>query len=102
MDVKKGDNKLKPPSSLSATIGEKDGEIDLHWDPVKNANSYAVEMREKDKKQNWKLIDIASSSRYTLTSLRHNVTYCFRVSALNNSHQGPWSNVVIKKSIKNK
>jgi len=41
--------------------------------------------------------DKLSTSKYTVTGLRQNAAYCFRVSALDNHQQGPWSNAVTKR-----
>ena len=34
---------LAAPASLSASAGDRDGEIDLRWDRVENARSYVIE-----------------------------------------------------------
>ena len=97
LGMKNRNPKLYPPSSLSATFGEKEGEVDLHWDSVNGASCYAVELTRNGKKLNWQIVDVVSSSKYTVTGLRQNAAYCFRVSALDNHQQGPWSNAVTKR-----
>lgn len=97
MNNNTADTGLKPPGSLSAALGEKSDEIDLHWDPVPGANSYAVEVCVNKKNMKWEMVDVSSVSRYTVTGLKQNTTYCFRVSGLNNDLQGAWSGVSVKK-----
>ena len=88
------------PESLSATIGELDGEIDLQWDAVKGAGSYIVEL-SKNRSISWEQIDIVSVSKYTVTGLKGNATYSFRIAAISGKLQGSWSEVVSKKIVKN-
>jgi len=95
-DSKTGDL-LKSPQSLAASLGEMEGEINLQWDPVNGANRYAIELSRNGIKTIWRMIDIVGSSKYTVTGLKRNKAYRFRVSALNNNHQGPWSDAVTKR-----
>jgi hypothetical protein len=88
--------KLNSPEFVSAARGELDNEIELRWDPVRGAISYAVEMC-RNKKNHWQMVDIVSKSRYTVTNLKWGATYHFRVAALNNKNQGPWSEVITEK-----
>lgn len=87
---------IKKPESLSATIGDLSGEIDLQWDSVEGASSYIIEL-SKGNQKHWLQADIVSASKYTLAELRANVIYRFRIAALNGRRQGPWSEVVSKK-----
>ncbi len=84
------------PQSLSATTGELEGEIDLQWDSVKDASSYVIEL-SKNKSERWQQVDIVSHSGHTVTHLRTNTVYHFRIAALNGKKQGPWSEAVSKK-----
>lgn len=84
------------PESLSATIGELEGEIDLQWDSVKGAKSYVIEFSPGNA-QRWKQIDIVSVSKHTITNLKANTMYYFRIAALTGKKQGPWSEIVNKK-----
>jgi len=83
------------PGSLSATIGELEGEIDLQWDAVKEATSYVVEML-KNKSKCWEQLDIVSNSKHTITGLKTSTRYSFRIAAINGKQQGPWSETVEK------
>ncbi|MEO8514173.1 MAG: fibronectin type III domain-containing protein [Ignavibacteria bacterium] len=84
------------PESLSATIGELAGEIDLNWDAVKDARSYVVEV-SKNRKDCWQQVDIVPVSKYTVSRLKGNSTYRFRIAVSDGNRQGPWSEVVTKK-----
>lgn len=88
---------LESPQSLSAAIGELDGEINLQWDSVQGANSYIIEFCRNKQNPSWRQIDIVSLSRYTITDLKAKSTYSFRVAAINGKAQGPWSEAVTKK-----
>lgn len=88
---------LNAPTSLAAAISEIEGQVELHWDSVYSASCYAIEYRQEGSNAKWKMIDIVSRPRYTVAGLSPNITYCFRVAAMNNSHRSEWSDVVTKK-----
>lgn len=88
---------LPAPESLSASLGEINGEVNLQWDTVNNANGYVVEYSIESRKMNWRQIDFVSSSHCTVTGLKRNKVYCFRVAAVNSYDQGPWSRDIKKR-----
>lgn len=91
---------LSTPSaspSLTATVGDHDGEIDLSWDTVRGARSYTIE-RSPDPpgESTWAHSGISTRSRTTVEGLHSGTRYWFRVAAVTASGQGPWSNPVVK------
>jgi hypothetical protein len=88
---------LEAPRSLSAALSGIDGEINLQWDSVINANGYIVEYAMESEKLRWQQADFVLMPQCTITGLNKNESYCFRVSAMNSSRQGEWSAVAKKK-----
>ena len=87
------------PLSLSATSGDIDGEIDLIWEPVSNANTYIIQKCSGSVKPlHWVNLDIVAKSSYTVSRLKSKNLYRFRVAAVNDSGQSEWSRPVQKKS----
>lgn len=83
---------------LTATSGDRDGEIDLVWDPVSNARLYIIQKSSGSlRPANWKDEDIITKSCYTVSKLKSGHKYWFRVAAAGSGGQGPWSKPVRKK-----
>jgi len=85
------------PTSLYATVGDNDGEVDLHWDAVKGAHSYEVQMcADPLTAAGWVHALNCTKSQCTITKLKSMAKTWFRVSAVLASDQGPWSDPVAK------
>ncbi len=98
VEVMKNDKYIKPPDALSATLGDSRGEVDLHWDAVKETANYAVQVcRKNSNSKSWRYFDIVTESRCTVSGLKPGNIYCFRVAAINSKDQSPWSKPVEKK-----
>jgi len=82
---------------ISATPGDLPGEVDLLWDPIPYAKMYVIESGKKYSKRR-KIVDITTNSNYTITGLKPNTNYVFRVAVINEKGQGPWSREAEKKS----
>lgn len=83
--------------NLIATAGEIPGEVDLKWKRVPGATAYAIQISRKRKNAAWSLIDIIDESYYTVSDLKENIEYCFRISVINSHGQEPWCESVTKK-----
>ncbi|MFH1005388.1 MAG: fibronectin type III domain-containing protein [Bacteroidota bacterium] len=83
--------------NLSVTAGDKDGEIDLHWDKVRGANSYIIQ-KSPDPLTATSFIysDSSTKSSITITGLISGTKNWFRVAAIGASGQGPWSDPAVK------
>jgi hypothetical protein len=88
---------LEAPRSLSAALSGIDGEINLQWDSVTNANGYIVEYSRESETLRWEQADFVPAPQCTITGLKKNESYCFRVSAMNSSRQGEWSGIAKKR-----
>jgi hypothetical protein len=88
---------LHAPQNLSASAGDRDGEIDLSWDKVNKARSYVVE-RSPDPPTNtsWQHAGVAPRSQTTIEGLTSGTKYWFRVAAVGPNGQSPWSNLAAK------
>lgn len=85
------------PTALYATVGDSDGEIDLHWDSVKGARSYEVQMcADPLTAAGWVHALNCTKSQCSITKLKSMSKTWFRVSAVLASDQGPWSDPVAK------
>jgi len=88
---------LSLPSGLTATAGDKEGEIDLSWDRVNGAKSYVVEQSpEPLTSTSWKQVTISTKSSFTVLGLVSGSKYWFRVSGIGAAGQGPWSDPATK------
>lgn len=91
-----------PPSplakviNLSLTAGDLDGEVDAHWDSVKNKKNYLVQTTlTPAEAASWHGLGLpVSKSKTTFAGLTSGQKIWIRVCALGGSTgQGPWSDV---------
>ena len=90
-------NDLAAPNALAASVGDRDGEIDLHWDKVNKARSYLIE-RSSDPPNatSWTHAAAATKSQATIGGLVSGTKYWFRVAAVGPNGQSPWSEPATK------
>ena len=83
---------------LTATQGDGDGMLDLHWNPVKRGlNSYVVERTTDPAGQTgWGSADTVTKSSFKLSGLVSGTRYWFRVRAIGSAGPGPWSDPATK------
>jgi hypothetical protein len=89
-------NNTEQSITVYATHGGFPGEINLLWDALKNAKSYAIQLSHSSPK-NWKQIDIIFEPVYMINGLKTGKLYFFRVAPIFRNGQGAWSNPVSKK-----
>lgn len=87
----------EPPANLSATAGDRDGEIDLGWEAVSGAKSYVLE-RSTDPvtATSWTHAGVSTKSTQTINGLTSGTRYWFRVAAINGIGQSGWSDPAMK------
>jgi len=85
------------PDALTATAGDREGEIDLSWDTVPGAKSYVIE-RSADPvtPTSWAHGGVSTRSTHTATGLTSGARYWFRVAAVNGNGQSGWSDPAMK------
>ncbi len=93
------DHKMKIPQTESplniyATSGDRSGEIDLIWDPVKYAAAYVIQMQCGRESSKWKVVDLVTRSSYTAGGLKSGRVYRFRVAPMKNKANKTWSQQV--------
>ena len=83
---------------LTATAGDADGEVDLHWTAIRRGlKSYIIEKTEDPAAlTGWGLATISTKSSATISGLTSGKRYWFRVAAIGAAGQGPWSPVATK------
>ena len=99
MDVQKEKTASSLPSkitSVNATSGDNDGEIDLSWDSESNVKSYVVEIAINSTTLDWKHALVSTRSKAELTGLTTGTPYQIRVAAVGSVGQGPWSDPILK------
>ena len=78
------------PTGLSATAGDMEGEIDLQWEPVQRAVSYAIQ-QSPDPPGTWTQAAISTKSKHSIQSLTSGDKCWFRVAAVGSAGQSGWS-----------
>ena len=81
---------LPRPQGLEAFTGDKQGEIDLNWNPVRQAKSYVIEF-SSDPIVKWEHAGVATASKFAVKKLISGSRYWFRAAAVGAAGQGPWS-----------
>ncbi|HEX8466138.1 MAG TPA: fibronectin type III domain-containing protein [Abditibacterium sp.] len=88
--------------NLQATQGDDAGEIDLHWDGLKEATSYASQITAdadpNSAKWNYGPPVAGKRSASQIKNLTSNQGYWLRVQGINPTGEGPWSDPVYKAS----
>ena len=88
---------LAAPTALSATEGDHEGEIDLHWNSVKRARSYVVEhSADPPTDTSWAQAQVVVSSSATVSGLTRGAKHWFRVAAVGANGQSGWSDPAVK------
>jgi len=83
---------LPGPANLSASEGDHDGEIDIHWNRVKGAKSYVVQYTTTPTNAaSWVNGPVAPKSKITVTGLTSSTKYYLRVAAVGAAGQGAFS-----------
>jgi hypothetical protein len=87
----------EPPSNLSATAGDRDGEIDLSWEAVSGAKSYVIERSpDPTTATSWSHVGVSTKSSQTVSGLTSGTRYWFRVGAINGIGPSGWSDPAVK------
>jgi len=85
------------PLGLTATVGDREGEIDLSWDTVRSARSYVIERSaDPPTETSWTHAGVSTRSQATIDGLTSGTRYWFRVSVLTTTGQSGWSNPAMK------
>ncbi len=95
-DTNRAPTELTAPENLTASIGDRKGELDLAWDAVFRARAYIVEIRINDETLPWQQATFTTRSRVTVQNLETGKTYAARVKAIGAKGDSPWSIVVNK------
>ena len=83
---------MSMPQGLSLTAGDKEGELDGGWDPVRGARSYLAEVcLDPITPTGWKPAGVTTKSSITITGLISGSKYWVHVAAIGAAGQGPWS-----------
>lgn len=86
------------PLDFLATMGDKPGEVDLVWTPVRGAKSYIVQHSENVSPRVWEQKAVVVKSWVTIAGCTPGTVCVFRVAALGSAGQGPWSDETVKMS----
>ena len=88
---------LPAPTDLNATVGDHDGQIDLHWDHVRGAKSYLIEKSlDPPTAISWSVALVATKSSASVTGLTSGTKYWFRVAAVGAAGNSGWSQPAVK------
>ena len=86
-----------PPTSLTASDGDEEGEIDLIWDKAKSAKSYIIERSlDPPTATSWGHATVVLKSSATINGLTAGTRYWFRVAAVLSTGQSGWSDPATK------
>lgn len=85
------------PTGLEITIGDRDGELDLSWNPVSNSRSYLIQQSaDPNLATGWGHAGTSTKSSITISSLTSGTRHWFRVCAVGASGQSGWSDPATK------
>jgi hypothetical protein len=88
---------LSPPTGLSTTAGDHEGEIDLAWKKVANAKSYTIQFSpDPPTPESWAHAVVATASFARIEKLTSGKRYWFRVAAVGAMGQSGWSEPATK------
>ena len=80
------------PQALAASAGDYDRQIDLSWDTVDGARSYAIQQSgDPVTPTSWSYSGVSTKSSFAATGLNSGTRYWFRVAAVNSNGQSGWS-----------
>jgi hypothetical protein len=89
---------LPAPVDFLATMGDKEGEIDLTWSRVRGAASYVIEQSPNVVPRVWTPEGVVPKSKATIGGCTPGAMSVFRVAAVGTAGQGPWSDESVKMS----
>ncbi|HEX8653509.1 MAG TPA: fibronectin type III domain-containing protein [Pyrinomonadaceae bacterium] len=85
------------PNTITPTMGDHEGEIDLVWNAKQSAQSYIVQSSPNPPKDDsWTQVAVVTASKHTVTGLTSGSKYWFRVAAVGSGGQSAWSNPAVK------
>lgn len=88
---------LPAPHGLTVSVGDDEGELDLHWDRVKGAASYTIETTpDPAQVSGWQQAGVVTKSSHTLAGLTSGHKVSVRVAAIGAAGKSPWSDPVAK------
>jgi len=80
------------PEALSASAGNREGEIDLSWRKVDNAKSYIIQSSaDPPSAESWSHAETVTVANKTIQNLTSGKKYWFRVAAVGSLGQSGWS-----------
>jgi|SRR5205085_2296489 len=86
-----------PPTTLTPTMGDQEGEIDLSWNASPGAKSYIVELTQTPADEaTWKQQAVVTASKCTVGKLTSGTKYWFRVRAVGAAGHSAWSDPASK------
>lgn len=87
----------EPLTGLDVTVGDREGELDISWDPVSNAKSYLIQRSsDPNNAANWVHASTSTKSSTTIDNLTSGTRYWFRVCAVGAVGQSGWSDPATK------
>jgi fibronectin type III domain protein len=88
---------LPAPAALSATAGDREGEINLTWRKVENSRSYIIQISpDPPSADSWGHAETVTIASKTIENLTSGKTYWFRVAAIGSLGQSGWSELATK------
>ena len=89
---------LTAPQGLAVTTGDDAGELDSHWDGVRGAKSYIIQLNIVDPlhEADWKEGALPTKSTCGLKGLISGTRYWVRVAAVGAAGKSGWSDVATK------
>jgi hypothetical protein len=88
---------MPAPQNLTATGGDLEGEVDLHWEPVSGRDAYTAEWAANAVGP-WTQFYVGNNSSCTASGLNPGQMFYFRTRAFGPLGPGPWSDIAQKRA----
>lgn len=83
---------LEAPDGIQIIPGLNNGELKLKWNPVKNAKSYLLQIKEvAETESDWTILDVSTRASFKALNLKSLSIVWIRIAAVGSRGKSEWS-----------